>query len=987
MSEPTRVSPMPGYARAVVGRGIAPVGSIAFFGTASLLFFLSGATGLAYQVIWFKRFSHVWGNSSLAIAAVVTSFLLGLGLGAHFIGRRADRLRVAFLWYGVFEIAIGALALLVPWEIDRLMEWTGRLYPLLKDYDLVHALVRAGLAFLVLGPACVLMGGTLPLLIRQFTPSGSRVSISTGWLYGVNTVGAAFGCLLAGFYLLPMLGLRWTNFLTVATNVVIGTCAILLALALKPRDVSSDDTPDEADLDRANAELEPRDGMRVGIGFVYLAAGLAGFGSLALEIVWARQLSLILGGSTYAFTAMLFVVLVGIGLGSVVYHLWIKPFALNPYTIVSVILILCVATWAGKSLIPEVTSVVALVSAMRSSYTFNALTCVLASAVLEFVPTLAMGILFPLFVELTRKSARDVGRAVGNVYASNTLGTTSGSLATSLVLIPWLGTLGSMALALAAYLVVFLLVFRRRSLRGSLASTITFAIGGAMIFLANRPEDPRVANSGMYLYGYTPPEKLAEKVLLFEEGSSCNVLVTEQGGQRALRVNGKVDATTHADMATQLGSAYFPLFVRPEAKDVLVIGFGSGTSCGASLQFPDTRVTCCEIEPAVYASSKFFSAVNHRPETSPRFEIVFDDGRTFLQGTPDKYDIILSEPSNPWVAGMSNLFSREFYEAAEERLNKGGLLGQWVQLYAFTPADYRTVVRTVADVFPYTGLVQISSADTILLASHSSTACSQAAIEAAQAVVNSSPTIQRDLQLYFGWTDVRALMLRHYILSNDGLQRLVGAQSAQTMNTDLNLRLEFDTPLRLFKRKELESSVRNSIVAASDADWVVRSFQRWGCSGAQADALHHIAERMLQADKTGPAYSLVEFGLQHAPDHAPLLADRLILRPTLDSGRFNEDVSRLTALAPQEASRVGSSYWERKQFRRAVAVYEQIVEQNPESASAWTNLAVNYAELRQVEKADRAFQKAISLDPLNGFTISSRDKFRKMLSGMADRRR
>ena len=196
----------------------------------SALFFLSGGTGLAYQVIWFKRFSQVWGNSSLAMGAVVASFLLGLGVGAHVVGRFSDRSRQPLLWYGVFEVAIGLFAILIPFETRWLPALSTHMYPLLFDQPLLHSVVRSALTVLVIGPPCVLMGGTLPLLVRQFTHADSPLSAWVGWLYGVNTIGAAAGCLVAGFYLLPLWGLFWSNLITAGMNLFIGAIAVVLAV-------------------------------------------------------------------------------------------------------------------------------------------------------------------------------------------------------------------------------------------------------------------------------------------------------------------------------------------------------------------------------------------------------------------------------------------------------------------------------------------------------------------------------------------------------------------------------------------------------------------------------------------------------------------------------------------------------------------------------------------------------------------------------------
>src|SRR6185295_17020180 len=235
-------------------------------------------------------------------------------------------------------------------------------------------------------------------------------------------------------------------------------------------------------------------------------------------------------------------------------------------------------------------------------------------------------------------------------------------------------------------------------------------------------------------------------VLYYKEGAACNVIVTEHFIDRALAVNGKVDATSQGDMDMQLGIAYLPRFLRPEAKNVLVIGYGSGTTSGASLLFPGTKVTCCEIEPAVYGASDEFSRVNHQPDKNPNFKILFDDGRSHLQGTRDHYDLILSEPSNPWLAGVASLFTTEFYALCREKLGGRGVLGQWIQLYSFSDAEYALVIRTATSSFKYAALLRISSSDTVLLCSDAPILPDRATIDASQELLEALPAVRADLK-------------------------------------------------------------------------------------------------------------------------------------------------------------------------------------------------------------------------------------------------
>lgn len=804
----------------------------------SILFFISGSTGLAYEVIWSKRFTHVWGSSTLAMASVVASFLFGLGLGALLIGRVSDRLTRPLFWYGVAEIAIGVLAAIIPFEILALSDLAIAIHPRLPDVESVRFLVRCGLTLLVIGPPCVLMGGTLPLLIRQFTPRDGQLGAVVGWLYAINTFGAATGCAAAGFYLLPTLDLQTTNYLTATVNLAIGGVSIALSAALADRLRLTINPRDAAAAREKQPDRPAPQAPRHPLWAVYTAVGVTGLAALVLQMVWVRQLSLILGGSTYAFTATLFIVLVAIALGSLIYQLALQRFLASYLLPIVVICVLATSALVGTLLLPQLSMTANEYRTARADWGKNAGLCILIAAAVQLLPGTAMGILFPLLVDLTRQAAAVVGRTVGNVYAWNTLGSILGATFTSFYLIPWLGTIGTVGLAIALYLLAggLLLVplgfsWRKAGIWAGYAAAACLLVGG--VWRHAQTADPMDTNFGLYMYD--PAQRRQDtKVIYFREGASSNVLVAEninpanpEKPARSLRVNGKVDASTGMDMHTQLGLAVFPRFFNPTAAEVLVIGFGSGTTTGASLLFPDTHVTCCEIEPAVFGASELFSTVNHSPERylNDRFEMVFGDGRTVLQTSAKKFDLIISEPSNPWLAGVSNLFTREFFEAAREHLNEGGVLAQWIQTYNFTVAEYALIVRTLQKVFPHSGVVSLSmGADTILLASEKPLLPSSHDVEKVQEMIAATPELAGALAEWFKTVDARQLLVQYYRLDEEGLRRFVAADVSEAgrrgeINTDLNLKLEFDAPLRLFAQSRSEANVAPAILRSVTPHW------------------------------------------------------------------------------------------------------------------------------------------------------------------------
>ncbi len=955
--------------------------SPAIFRLASLLFFISGGTGLAYQVIWFKRFTHVWGSSSLAFAAVAGSFLFGLGLGAYLFGRFADRLVLPLRWYGLCELAIGMLALVVPSEISTLVDASVRVYAGMPQQTSLRFLVQFGITLLVIGPSCASMGGTLPLLIRQLTTRKGSLDEATGWLYAINTFGAAAGCYLTGFHLLPELGLLWTNILAAGINVTIGAVSLLVSRSIESR------MPARARAAPA-AESQPPVVWTMALARLYVAVALSGCAALILEMTWSRQLALVLGGSTYAFTATLFVVLIGIALGSLVFHVWLRDRASSPILPIAVIGVLIATTLVGKWLLPWLSTAVSpqSVRELRGDAFWNGMIAAAASSALELIPAVAMGVLFPLFVHLTQASAARVGSAVGNIYAWNTLGSIAGATLTAMLLFPSIGTAGAMAVALGLYLAALLAVLSWSSGPDLLRGGVATAVGALAITLIVRPTDPRLTNLGLYIYGNTaktsdssstPNWASSVRPLYFREGASSNVFVGRGSDHIVgLRVNGKVDATSSGDMVTQLGLAYFPRFFNPDAKEVLVIGYGSGCTSGASLLFPGTRVTCCEIEPAVYAATEHFASYNHRPQEKTRawleahnadlpanermtpeqigeearMSLVFGDGRTAIQGSDRKYDLIISEPSNPWLAGVSNLFTREFFHAVREHLNEGGVLAQWIQAYQFTRSDYLMIARTLRTEFPHYGIFVLGfGVDTVLLASDKPLLPNATQIAALQKIVNESPQLTADFKDWFGGTDLRRPIMLYYHIDEKLLNQLIDADSSHEINTDLHLRLEFDAPLHLFRKLLPRDTANYMLMQPLDAPWMR---QLGGSLGVQFDSAdYHLAcGNYLVKQMSNPLFrtDTQTQGRQFAAAHyrRALSLDPKLAEATRGLERLAERASLL-------------------------ATFRELARMAPEDPSAHALLAIALVKENQAAEAVQQYREALRLEPRVSTEIGS----------------
>lgn len=918
----------------------------------------------------------------MAQTVVVTTFLFGLALGAFFLGRLADRVKSPLGWYCACEILIGLFALAIPYEIILLRWISSSIYPALQVLPIIHFMVRFVLTFLAIGPPCILMGGTLPLLMKHFLVIQPWSRETTGWLYAINTLGAAFGALAAGFYLLPGVGMAGANWLAVAIDFYV---AMLVYLLLKQYSqepqIQANDFVSGVNSTSCETPFPSIDPMTAGCfspKAIYLASALTGCASLILQTIWTRQLALVLGGTTYAFSSMLFVFLLGIGLGSLIYSRIVHRIRNLAWTLSTVVFLLTVSIAVGKLSIPYLCMAVGFMRGLRSDPMMNSLISVGVNVVLQLIPTMCMGFLFPLFIDILRWRAREVGAAVGTLYTWNTAGSILGASLTPVALLAVWGSDTAVAFVLLLYSLSLLIVYPY-SQRNAFLILLPVSIWSLiMAFLVSQPDDPRRTNMGQYIYGYMPSYEIDSgySTLYYKESISSNVLILETDINRHLRVNGKVDASDSGDMPMQLGLAFFPRVFHPQARDVLIIGYGSGTTTGASLMFPNTRVTCCEIEPAVVEAGAFFSHINHNPERSRNFTLILDDGRSYLEGCQKTFDLILSEPSNPWIAGISNLFTRDFYQEVKRHLNSNGVFTQWIHTYNFTSAEYNLIARTLLDVFPYGALLRISTKDTLFLASERPLLPNADDLRAAQALLDESPVVSRDLRAIFKTDDVATLLLRCFMMPVESIRRILQSETARTLNTDMNMRLEFTAPLQLFIPEGWQENVDRTLVGKADPAWWIDRFQAWGCSAKQISSIRWWIRLMQNYDYPDKSKALVQFALQHAPNNPALLADSLFF--LLDSEQeFNRTLNRLIPLSIDQAFRIGVDIRKRNHPAQAAKIFECIVQQRPSWTTAWTQLALSYMEREQWTEAEEKFTRALETDPNNPFLKESYDQFKK----------
>ncbi|MGH7832419.1 MAG: fused MFS/spermidine synthase [Candidatus Binatia bacterium] len=621
------------------------------------------------------------------------------------------------------EIAIGLFGgLFLP-----LSEWCGSLYVSLAGRFGLDS-VAATTAKFVLSVALIfvpsfLMGGTLPVLSRFILRSLARVESDVGWLYGINSLGAMTGSLVAGFVLIPSFGLNLTVIFAVALNLGVG----LAALAWQARGRTIEGYASDKETDAPSFYTRSQ--------VIVAVCGIAFSGAAALiyEIAWIRLLSLVLGSSAYSFSLMLAAFIAGLAAGGfAVSRSWVARF--DSYLLFAVAElaagIAVVLTLPVYERLPFYFAFIAdhFVRVPGSFWLYQAIQF-LAAFLLMVLPTFFMGMALPLATRVAARSLGTAGREIGQVFAANTTGTIVGAVAAGLFLLPVLGIKRLIEFAVAINLLVGLVALwaaprwrpiQKISLAGS---SLAFFVWYLFFFPA---WDHNILSSGMFRQRGTTlgtsyrefKDSRREKILYYRDGANMTVAVLEAGKEHiVLKVNGKVDASTTGDLPTQILSGHLPLLLQPLARQVLVIGMGSGITAGSVLRHSVERVDLVEISPEVVEGSQFFSRFNHEPLRDPRLRLHVEDAKTFLRVPGARYDVIISEPSNPWMAGTANLFSVEFYRDVRRRLAPEGLMVQWFHTYEMSDETLRLVLRTFAGAFEHVSLWSPKAGDLLLIGS------------------------------------------------------------------------------------------------------------------------------------------------------------------------------------------------------------------------------------------------------------------------------
>ncbi len=654
---------------------------------AALLFFVSGAAALVYEVLWMKELSLLFGNSAQAAAAALAAFFAGIAAGNAYWGRRATVTERPLRAYGLLELGVAGSAVFyfgIFLVYDTLFQ---ALFGLLEHAPVVFTLIKFALAFVLFFPAAFFMGGTLPImtqfLVREKHTLGQRASL----VYAINTFGAAGGAVLAGFVLPQTLGFQTSYLATMAATLAVAVVAIVLDARftlVSSTGQSSDQQPaSSADRDKGTHGYAPR--------VLTLLAALSGFAALALQVLWIRMFAQVLHNSTYTYAAILSIFLVALALGGALarvcarrvrYAGWFLP----------VLLTVSGLAVAGSPLLFDALTDGGRYVGGDADFAGYMQQIIWLTVVVIGLPVVVLGILLPYLFKLAERGAYGPGETVGRLVTANTMAAIFGSVAAGFLLLGSLGLWSSMRLMAGLYLVAAIWLAIERPPPSRVAKLLPAAGVLLLITILDTSRLPVVR---------IDPVDRQESLLKVWQEADATVAVVRQADHLRTKLNNWYTLGSTGDMITQQVQTHLPVLVHGSPKRVFYLGLGTGITAGAVLDYDVEQVTVAEISSSVVAASReFFGEHTNGLFDDSRVRVVAEDGRTVLRGSRDEFDLVISDLFIPWKAGTGTLYTVEHYQASLARLRAGGLYVQWLPLYQLTEAELAIIARTMLHVFP-----------------------------------------------------------------------------------------------------------------------------------------------------------------------------------------------------------------------------------------------------------------------------------------------
>lgn len=683
-----------------------------------LLFFLSGISGLIYEVVWTRMLTYLFGATIYAVTTVLSAYMGGLALGSFIFGKIADKNKNNLRLYGVLEVIIGVCAIILPFALKLLHPIYSFIYSNFQASFTTLSLLRFSLTFCILLVPTTMMGATLPVLSKFLARKKDTLGFNIGILYALNTTGAVVGCFASGFFLIEETGIRGAVLIAAVINFLVGAAAVILA---KGHDSSKISEHDDTEIkDEVSKVINGTDS----IGAIYstgilkvvlIAYFFSGFVSLAYQVVWSRALVFTfdtLKNTTYSFTAMLTVFLIGLALGSAVSSKIIDKFK-NPLRVFSLIQILIgLLGILSFLLIFKVTYSFQLFDEFNKDGNLiwtNAVLNVFAKTFISiFIPTFMMGMGFPIAAKISVRTMRSLGKNIGNLYSFNTVGAIFGSFLCGFFIIPYLGIAVGISLLASINIImgIILLCFDPQTKSEIKTSAAFFGILVIVILFFRTPQHAKFQDLTE-----------EERCLFYKEGPLATVSVVQNGlGYKLLNVDNVGVAGTDPILLTdQKSLAHYPMLLLKDPKNVLTVGFGSGgASYSYTLYDSLENIHCAEICDTVLSAAPYLLESNHGVLKSgdKRYKIIFDDVRSYLNFTKMKYDVIATDCTDLRYKTNANLYDYEYFKICKEKLTDDGMVCVWMPLAGLSDEAFRVALRTFYKVFNHMSVWYINNTQT-----------------------------------------------------------------------------------------------------------------------------------------------------------------------------------------------------------------------------------------------------------------------------------
>lgn len=973
-------------------------------------FFISGTTALVYEIIWMRMITQVVGGAPFAISTILVVFMGGMGVGSLIAGRKADQIPEMRLIriYGQLELTIGIFALFVPIILMVLRLFYGVIYNVLFEHTLLYNLsIFAGALLLLCLPA-VCMGATLPILCRFYISRLTHVGSHSGRLYGLNTIGAALGALLCGFWLIDLLGVWGTMMAAVVLNAAVGMLCLHISAKYSQKSAtaktkSRKTPPEPISSTEATHAGNPPDHQQVVMGALILFF-ISGFCAMAYEVLWTKLLGLIVGPTTYSFTIVLVTFIVGLALGNLAFGRMADRTNNAAGLLVATQMAAALIALAISQLLGDSQLFYAkLLFTFKNHFALLSLFKAITLFGFMILPTFFLGATFPLVAKIYTRSVADVGRAIGHAYAVNTVGAVLGSFCAGFILVPLLGKENGLRLVIIlqismAVIIGAIVLARQKAKAGHWTVLTALTLAGVILSTAypswNRlilatgkyhrfdefiAVDEMLKDTGWLESLFKGPEILAStergQLVYYGDGIGGFTTVLDYPGpfgidELSMANSGKMDASSRDDMKTQTLLAHFPMLFAKDPHQVMVLGLASGVTAGETLYYPIDRLDVVDINDRVFEAAAHFKPWNNNVLNNPKTRLILQDGVAHLSLTHSRYDVIISEPSNPWMAGMATLFSRDFFTSAKEKLTDNGIYVQWFHCYQMNWDTFALIGRTFAQVFPNSMLVSCEpgglSRDFLFVGFKNDIGLDwQTARHNIQYLQQSANITLTSPELFY-----------RLIVSED-LKRLFGEGP---LNTENRPRLEYAAPKLMYRGDATQQDLLSNVVTRSwlsketraAAERLKQSVPAQIDFSAFALSIYSPFPNMVDLAEATDAQRkqfidlLKTYSMRNAFDFSMVEDDEIVAQlRDLQIVTIEEKLPQLKTAPKKNVaySYLANLYSEKGLPDQAIECYRNAVQADPDDAANQNNLGYMLSEKGDYDEAIAHFKEALRVRP------------------------